>query len=151
MSSEFHQSSTPLFASGIARMYLVSSTDSIKFQTFLANGQCKHRWSAVSGTWSHSTHIWLQGQFRAMSLSAVSILLWIRSQAKKIMLSLCLSSQNCSSLKRAIGKSLKIVATAPNIIMDQLCLVILFMLGFVSFFVSWSFVFSYLYSPKLYF
>ena len=54
--------------------------------TYIANGQCKHRCSAVSGMQPHKEQSGLHCQFLAWSLSSVNNFSWTSNQLKKLCL-----------------------------------------------------------------
>ena len=56
----------------------------IKNQTSRANTQWRQRWAAVSGSWSHKGQFGSHGQVLLISLSALRILDWTKSQAKNL-------------------------------------------------------------------
>ena len=70
----------------------------IRNQTSCANTQWRQRWAAVSGSWSQKGQFGSHGQAPLISLSAVRILDWIKSQAKN----LCFPSQPISNLTNLI-------------------------------------------------
>ena len=65
----------------------------IRNQTSCANTQRRQRWAVVSGSWSHKGQFGSHGQTLLISLSAVRILDWTKSQAKNLCFSLAWAFQ----------------------------------------------------------